>query len=396
MNGTNPRATARSLIPLSEPLIGGNEWKYVKDCLDTSWVSSVGKFVDRFEATFARYLKVESAVAVTSGTAALHLALLVLGVGPGDEVLTTPLTFVATTNAIIYVGAAPVFLDVDPVTWNIDPNQVEDFLKRECLVVDGVLRNKVTGRLVRTLMVVHLYGHPADLDPLLDLAERYRLDVVEDASESLGARYKGRLVGTFGRISCFSFNGNKLITTGGGGMVVSNESALGTRARFLSTQARVSEKGYYHPEIGYNYRLTNVQAAIGLAQLERIDEFLAKKRTIAAYYQSRLRALPGLTLSPEQPWAESAFWLYSIVIDPDSFGRPREEVVERLNEEDIQARAFFIANHLLPPYREYMRGGLPVAAKLSSHGINLPSSVGITEDDLARVCDAVSALAPPP
>ncbi|RME03545.1 MAG: aminotransferase DegT, partial [Deltaproteobacteria bacterium] len=257
---------AEGFIPLSIPKLAGNEWRYVRECLDTNWVSSVGAFVERFEREVAARVGARYGVATASGTAAIHIALLVSGVGPGDEVLLPTLTFIAPANAIRYVGAVPLLLDVDPVTWQLDPEKTIDFLEKECRWQEGRLVNRTTGRRVRAIMPVHILGHPVDLDPILEVARKYELTVIEDATESLGARYKERHVGNLGDIGCFSFNGNKIITSGGGGMIVTNDETTARRARYLTTQAKDDPIEYVHGELGYNYRLTNLQAALGVAQ----------------------------------------------------------------------------------------------------------------------------------
>jgi perosamine synthetase len=265
MQPTPPRD---KFIPLSEPSIGGNEWKYVKECLDTNWVSSAGAFVDRFEAELAAYAGAQYGIATSNGTSALHVALLAVGVLPDDEVIVSTLTFIAPANAIRYVGAWPVFMDADATYWQMDVEKLADFLNNGCKWQDGQLKNIATGRRVSAILPVHILGHPCDMDPIIALAEKYGLKVIEDATESLGAQYKEHAVGTMGHVGCFSFNGNKLLTTGGGGMVVTNDSALAERVRYLTTQAKDDPLEYVHNEVGFNYRLTNIQAAIGCAQLE--------------------------------------------------------------------------------------------------------------------------------
>jgi perosamine synthetase len=265
-------------IPLCVPEIRGNEWDYIKECLDSNWVSSVGAFVDRFEGAVANYVGTEHAVATVSGTAALHIALLVAGVQPDDEVLVPTLSFIAPANAIRYVGAWPVFIDAEPIHWQMDPVKVQGFLENECRSQGGNLINRTTGRRVKAILPVHILGHPCDMDPILEVADRYELITIEDATESLGAQYKKRMAGKLGQIACFSFNGNKLITTGGGGMIVTDNQAWAERARYLTTQAKDDPIEYFHSEIGYNYRLTNIQAAMGVAQMEQIENFINQKK----------------------------------------------------------------------------------------------------------------------
>ena len=264
-------------IPLCEPFLGGNERQYVDECLKTGWVSSVGKYVNKFEEQFAERHPETGAVAVASGTAAIHLALLAVGVEPGDEVIVSSMTFIAPANAIRYVGAWPIFIDADPDYWQMDVDKVEDFIKGSCELSPQGLINKFTGRKVSAIVPVHILGHPVDMDALVLVASKYGLKIIEDATESLGAKVRGRSVGTIGDVGCFSFNGNKLITTGGGGMVISKDPGICKKVRYLSTQAKEEGNEYIHKSVGYNYRLTNIQAAVGCAQLEQLDSFLDKK-----------------------------------------------------------------------------------------------------------------------
>lgn len=386
-------------IPLCIPEIRGNEWAYVRDCLDSGWVSSVGGYVSRFEEMLAEFVGAAHAVATVNGTAALHTALLVAGVQPDDEVLVSGLTFIAPANAIRYAGAWPVFIDAEPDTWQMDPQEVADFLEGQCVWRDGALHNRQTGRRVRAIVPVHILGHPVDMDPILALAQRYNLAVVEDASESLGARYKGRAVGTLGDVGCFSFNGNKLITTGGGGMLVTNRPELAARARYLTTQAKDDPLEYIHGEVGYNYRLTNVQAAIGCAQMENLPAYIAAKRQIAAAYAPLLRGIPGLTQMPEADWAHSAFWLYTLLVAEDS--RP---LLESLAAQGIQTRPLWQPLHRSPAHPWGAGSHLPVADALHRRALSLPCSVGLGMAQIERVAAAVAQwaegtgekLAPPP
>jgi len=268
-------------VPLCVPEIRGNEWRYVKECLDTGWVSSVGAFVERFEKDMARQAGARHAVAAVNGTAALHVALLVAGVKPDDEVLVSTLTFIAPANAVRYAGAWPVFIDAEPDYWQMDPQRVADFLEKECRLEKGELRNRSTGRRVKAIIPVHILGHPVNIKPILELARKFSLLVIEDATESLGAKYEGRPTGSLADMACFSFNGNKIITTGGGGMITTDNEAWARRAKYLTTQAKDDPVEYIHNEIGYNYRLTNMQAAMGCAQLEQLDDYVVKKRHIA-------------------------------------------------------------------------------------------------------------------
>lgn len=373
------------VIPLSEPSLGGNEWKYVKECLDTGWVSSSGPFVDRFERDLTGRVGVRHAVATTSGTAALHVALLVAGVQPDDEVLIPALTFIAPANAVRYVGAWPVFVDVERDYWQMDPLKVRDFLLRECRWHEGALYNRTNGRRVRAIVPVHLLGHPCDLVPLVDLARRFELRLIEDATQSLGARYRDQAVGRVGDLACFSFNGNKLVTTGGGGMIATNDEALAAQARYLTTQAKLDGVEYVHGDIGYNYRLSNVQAAIGCAQLERLDDFVAEKRRIASTYGDALGALPGVSTMAEAPWAWSTYWLSTIRVDGARARVDRRKLMERFEAVGVQTRPLWQPLHRSPAHRGAQAYRCEAADEIQAEALSLPSSVGLREADQRRV-----------
>ena len=387
---SNPNSLpSQDPVPLCIPEIQGNEWTYIKECLDTNWVSSVGAFVDRFEETMAEYVGAEYAVATASGTSALHIALLAAGVQPDDEVLVSDLTFIAPVNVIRYVGAWPVFMDADPTYWQMDPQKVADFLEKECLWRGGAPVNKVTGRRVKAILPVHLLGHPCDMDPLLDIASRHGLAMVEDASESLGARYGESMVGRLGDVGCFSFNGNKLITAGGGGMLVTNRPEWARKARHLTNQAKDDPVEYIHSEIGYNYRLTNIQAALGVAQMERVDEFIARKRAIAATYEAGLGDLEGVTLMPSAPGTEPTYWLYTILLHPETTLSRRKDIITALNTEGIGTRPLFHPIHALPPYSGCQAYRIENSLDLYRRGVCLPSSVGLGPGEQARSIAAV-------
>jgi len=366
-------------VPLAEPDLSGREAEYVLECVKTGWISGKGKFVSRFEEEFAAYLGVEHAVAVCNGTAALHLAVRALDIGPGDEVIVPTFTMIACANAIRYVGARPVFVDSEPRTWNLDPRQVEE---------------KITDR-TKAIMAVHIYGHPADMGPILELAEEHGLYVIEDAAEAHGAEYKGRKVGTFGHLACFSFYANKIITTGEGGMVVTDDAELAERLRRLRDQGYNVEfrKWLIHDVVGYNYRMTNLQAAIGLAQLERVEELVEKRRRNASLYSSLLRGLPGITLPPEEPWAKNVFWMYTILVDERAFGLGRDDLMRELEARGVDSRATFCPIHLQPPYRaEYGHERYPVAEDLGRRGLNLPSGNTLTEEQIRYVADCLREI----
>lgn len=365
-------------IPLSVPEIRGNEWQYVKECLDTNWVSSVGTYVDRFEHMVADYVGAQYAVATVNGTAALHIALLVAGVRPDDEVLVSTLTFIAPANAIRYAGAWPVFIDASPDTWQMSVQHVADFLEQQCHWTGHDLINRESGRRVRALLPVHVLGHPVDIDPLLDMARRYNLAVIEDAAESLGARYHDRMVGHLGHIACFSFNGNKLITTGGGGMLVTDNQEWAHQAKYLTTQAKDDPLEYVHGAVGYNYRLTNLQAALGVAQMEQLDAYIASKRHIAATYDHAFENLPGITPMPCAEWATSTYWLYTILIDAASYGMDSRALLQHLRAHGIQTRPLWQPLHLSPAHQYLQHGTYPIAEHLYRDALSLPCSVGLT------------------
>ena len=376
-------------IPLCIPEIRGNEWAYIRECLDTGWVSSVGAYVERFEQDVAREVGAGHGVSTTSGTAALHTALLVGGIRRDDEVLVSALTFVAPANAIRYVGAWPIFIDAEPDYWQMSPQRVAEFLREDCHVVDGELRNRQTGRRVRAILPVHILGHPVDMDPIMALAHEFGLVVVEDATESLGAQYRGRNVGSLGNMACFSFNGNKLITCGGGGMIVTDDEDSATRARYLTTQAKDDPIEFVHEAVGYNYRLTNLQAAMGCAQLEQLDDYVAAKRRIASTYGEALGSIPGLTAMPVAPWADSVSWMYTMSVDAALYGIDCRTLLERLGAQNIQVRPLWQPMHLSPAHRESVAMACPIAEELYSTALSLPCSVGLTRQQQRRVCDAL-------
>ena len=376
-------------VPLSVPEIGGNEWKYIKECLDTNWVSSAGSFVDRFENSLAEFVGPKFSVATINGTAALHIALLIAGVKPDDEVLVPALTFIAPVNAVRYVGAWPVFMDAEPNYWQMDPEKLAGFLKTECHLRGGALVNKTTGRRVKAILPVHILGHPCDMDPILETARQYGLEIIEDATESLGSSYRESMVGSMGDVACFSFNGNKLITTGGGGMIVTGNQEWAERARYLTTQAKDDPVEYVHNEIGYNYRLSNIQAAMGVAQMEQIDGFIAKKRAIAQGYEKGLGDLDQVTLMPTQPRTDPTYWLYTILLRPGITVAERQDVIRDLEERGVNARPLWHPINSLPPYTECQAYQIEHAPLLYQRALSLPSSSGLTSADLERTVSAV-------
>lgn len=365
------------MIPLCIPEIRGNEWKYVKECIDTNWVSSVGSYVNLFEENFARYLKASSAVVTVNGTAAIQLALLTLGIEEGDEVIVPSMTFISPVNAIKYIGATPVFCDICRDTFVMDADKIEELITAKTKVI----------------MPVHIYGNPVDMDKVMMLANKYNLYVIEDATEALGSKYKGRMVGGIGHIGAFSFNGNKLITTGAGGMLVTNNEEYASRAKFLSTQTKVTldNKAFYHPEIGYNFRMPNLLAAFGVAQLENIEDYLKIKRENAAYYNKLLKDVQGITLSKEKEGTKNCQWLYSILIEKD-YSKTRDELIQKLSEAGIESRPFFMPIHKMPPYVNCKHGDMSITEELAAKGLNLPSSVSLTKENIDYVCSIIKSL----
>lgn len=383
------KVAERAYIPLAVPAIRGNEWKYIKECLDTGWVSSVGQYVDRFEQGVAQYVGTRFAVATVNGTAALHIALRVAGVEPDDEVLISTVTFIAPANAIRYAGAWPVFIDAEPQYWQMNPQKAAEFIESRCQWRGGTLYNKTTGRRVKAILPVHILGHPVDIDPLCELARKYNLVVIEDATEGLGAKYRGQTIGRLGDIACFSFNGNKIITTGGGGMITTDNEEWARKARYLTTQAKDDPIEYIHDEIGYNYRLTNLLAAMGCAQMEQLPNYIAAKRRIATTYSKALADVSGITTMVEAPWAHSTFWLYTILVDSLSYGMDSRALLRRLDEAKIQARPLWQPLHLSKAHANCGTFSCPVAERLNRDALSLPCSVEITDEHLDAVIEVL-------
>lgn len=362
-------------IPVANAVLNGNEKKYVMDCLDSSWISSNGKYIVEFERKFARFCKSDYAISCCNGTVSLHLALLGNNVGVNDEIIMPTLTYIATANSVRYCGARPVFVDSDPETWNIDPSKIEE---------------KITPN-TKGIIVVHLYGHPVEMDPVLKIASRHDLFIIEDAAEAHGAMYKNKIVGSLGDCASFSFYGNKIITTGEGGMVVTNNKKMAEKIRTLKGQGVDSTRRYWHPVIGYNYRMTNIEAAIGLAQLEKIEWHLKRRREIADLYHKHLKNLQNYIQLPiEKKWAHHAYWMYSILLK-DSVSLSRDEFMNRLQKEGIETRPVFYPMHILPPHKE-KRGKYPVAEKIASRGINLPTHGSLTEGDIKYISKTVEDI----
>lgn len=365
-------------VPVNEPIITPEAKANVEEALRSGWVSSGGPFLERFEQEFALYLGVKHAVTTTSGTTALHLALVTLGIGPGDEVILPDFTMMACVFAVLYTGAKPVFVDIDPEIFTMDPAKIA---------------GKITSK-TKAIMPVHIYGHPVDMDPVLAMAEQYDLWVIEDAAEAHGARYKGRLCGSMGDINAFSFYGNKIITTGEGGMVVTNDDALAARARTLRNLAHSPEKRFWHKELGFNYRMTNLQAALGSGQLAHIEEFLAKKKWMAAQYAERLHDIGGLRLPVTKLWATNVHWMYAVLVE-DSFPLSRDDFRLALEKRGIDTRDFFYSCSAQPVTQKYCGSGghFPVTDDSASHGLYLPSGLALSQEQIDTVCQAIRDVA---
>ena len=361
-------------VALHEPRFGGNEWRYLKECLDSTFVSSVGQFVDRFEAELATFTGAKHVVAVVNGTAALHVALELAGVQTGDEVLVPSLTFAATTNAIAYCRATPHFIDSEERTLGVDPHALREYLSSVAERRDGVCVNRNTGRAIRAVVPMHAFGHPVALDSLLAVAHDYGLVVVEDAAESLGSYYRGVHTGTFGRLGTLSFNGNKTITTGGGGAILTNDPQLARRAKHITTTAKVPHRWEFrHDELGYNYRLPNLNAALGCAQLEQLPTLLGAKRRLYERYASAFAAASGMRLMGEPEGCRSNFWLQTLILD-HAFEGQRDDVLAATNDAGFMTRPIWVLNHRLPHFQNAPRMPLPCAESLERRVINIPSS----------------------
>lgn len=366
------------MIPVCEPLLGEKELEYVTDCIKTNWISSKGKYIEEFENKFAKYCGAAYGIATMNGTAALHLALESLGIGEGDEVILPTFTMASSALAIAYCNATPVLVDAEPDTWNMNVMQIEE---------------KITEK-TKAIMPVHIYGHPCDMDPIMKIAKEHDLYVIEDAAEAHGAEYKGRKTGGIGDVGCFSFYANKIITTGEGGMIVTNNEGIAEKARTLRNLAFLKEKRFLHKELGFNYRMTNIQAAIGLAQLEKIDDFVGMRRRNAHLYNELLKDVNGITLPMEKEWAKNVYWMYSILIE-DEFGISRDELMRRLREEGVETRTFFIPMHQQPVFRKmglFKGETYPVAEEISRKGMYLPSGSGLREEDIKYVCNCLLEL----
>jgi len=365
------------MIPVSKPTIGERELEYVTECLKTGWISSSGRFVKEFEDGFSSYCGARQGISTTSGTTALQLALASLKIGKGDEVIVPSFTMIATIAAVVHAGAKPVFVDSEPETWNIDPAKIEDI---------------VTSR-TKAIMPVHLFGHPCDMDPIMKTAEKHGLRVIEDAAEAHGAEYRGKRVGSVGDVGCFSFYANKIVTTGEGGMLVTNNEAVAERARSLKNLMFDKERTFIHSEAGFNYRMTNIQAAIGLAQFERIEETIEAKRRNARLYNSLLADVQGITAPKEMSWAKNVYWMYAVLVE-DGFGASRDNLRKGLESRGIETRLLFAPAHMQPFLSDpgLSAKDYPVAEMLYKKGLYLPSAASLTRDEIEEVCNAIKDI----
>jgi len=373
-----PKLKSNDIIPVCAPDIGKRERRYLMEAFDSSWISASGDFVGRFEEAFARIVsKTKYAIAVSSGTSALHVGLRALGIGPGDEVILPTFTMIATANAVTYCGATPVFVDADPGTWNIDTSKIEE---------------KITKK-TKAVIAVHTYGMPADMEEICRIAKDHGLFVVEDASEAHGGEYKGKRVGGIGDVGAFSLYANKLVTTGEGGIVTTNNSEIAARARLLRNHAFSEGRHFWHKEIGFGYKMTNLQAAVGLGQVERFAELFAKKQAVARAYRAGLAGIPGITLPPEKSGYINSHWMFGILVDAKTFGVDRDELRRRLAGRGIESRSFFVPIHAQPVYRHaFTKEKFLVAQRLCRDGVYLPSSTTLSKNDIRRVLNALCSM----
>jgi len=385
------------MIPLSVPNLNGRELQYIKKCIDTNWVSSAGSFVKDFEDAICSYVKSKYAVACVNGTAGLQVALKLCGVAAGDEVIVPTLTFIAPVNVVKYIGAEPVFMDCDEYM-NIDPIKLREFCAKECKVTKSGLRNNRTGRIVKAVIPVHIFGNPCDMQEIMKIAKTYGLKVIEDATESLGSYYtssvyKGKFTGAIGDVGVFSFNGNKIITTGGGGMIVTNNRLLAEKARYLTNQAKDDPVKYIHNEIGYNFRLTNLQAALGLAQLEQLKKFIKIKKNNYALYCKLLGSVKGLKMLGSPEGTSPNYWFYSLLVDKKEYSVDREKLMNSLTKKGIQSRPIWQLNHLQRPYCKNQAYKIAKAPWFWERVLNLPCSTNLQEKQVKLVALAIYSSA---
>lgn len=387
----------KEFIPLSVPCITGNAWKYVKECLDTGWVSGAGGYVEEFEKAVCAFSGAKYAVAVVNGTSGLQIALQLSGVEAGDEVLVPTLTFIAPVNTVRYLGGEPVFMDCDEFM-NLDPVKLGEFLKTSCRLTPRGLINKTSGRRVKAVLPVHIFGNPCDMDAIMRVARKYGLKVIEDATESLGSyyaagKYKGAHTGTIGDFGVYSFNGNKIVTTGGGGMFVTSDKKMAEKAGYLTTQAKDDAVRYVHNEVGYNFRLTNIQAALGVAQLEQLPAFIKRKKKNYEWYKHAISGVKGLKLLGVPAGTAPNYWFYSLLIESSAFGLDREGLMAALSRAGIQTRPVWHLNHLQKPYLNSQSFKIRRAGWFAERVLNLPCSSGLTKAQMARVAGSLKAAA---
>ncbi|MDC1038363.1 LegC family aminotransferase [Candidatus Marinimicrobia bacterium] len=383
-----------SYIPLSVPSLNGNELQYVKECIDTEWVSSAGKYVDLFEQKITEYTGSKFAIACVNGTAAIQVSLRLAGVGAGDEVIVSTLTFIASVNAITYNNATPIFMDADKY-YNLDSEKTIEFIKNETVFKNGFTYNKKTNNKITAIISVHVWGNACWLDELIELCNKQNIAIVEDAAESLGTfynngKYEGKHTGTIGKLGCLSFNGNKIITTGGGGMILTDDKILAEKAKYLTTQAKDDPIRYVHDEIGYNFRLTNIQAALGVAQLEQLPSILKRKKEIYDFYQSTIENIDGLSLSKVPDYADSNHWMNLLKIDSKVYNQDREVLMKRLEGNGIQTRPVWKLNHEQKPYKDYQHFKVEKAEKLVKNSLCLPSSSNLSNKNLNKIVSALN------
>lgn len=368
----------KKFIPVCEPYLNGNEIKYVNEALETGWISSSGKYIPAFEQEFANYVGVKHGIAVSNGTVALHLALVALGIGVGDEVIIPDFTMIASAFAVCYTGALPVFVDAEDKTWNIDPEKIKE---------------KITPK-TKAIMVVHIYGHPCDMDPIVKIAKEYNLKIIEDAAEVHGAEYKGVKCGALGDIAAFSFFANKNATTGEGGMVITDNDELAEKCRYYKNLCfpMNGSRNYQHKDIGFNYRMSNLHAAIGLAQVEKLDSYVDLRRKNNSLYRKYLSEVPGIQLQPEESWAKNVYWMNSVVVNESEFGCSRDQLMEKLKRCGIDSRLFFVGMHKQNSLLKYgcdCLGDYKVSEKLELNGLYLPSGSNLTETEISYVAETI-------
>jgi perosamine synthetase len=382
----------KKFIPLSVPSFQGNELKYVTECIESEWVSSAGKYVEKFEKDIAEYTGAKYAIACSNGTAALHISLLLSDIGYEDEVIVPTVTFISPINTVRYVGANPIFMDCDDYL-NIDVEKTVEFCERECEFDGEYLVNKKNGRKIKAIIPVHIFGHPVNIEPLMNLKKKYNIKIIEDATEALGSyyikgKYKGKKAGTIGDFGCYSFNGNKIITTGGGGMLVTNDKQLADKAKYLTTQAKDDEVYYIHNEIGYNYRMTNLQAALGVAQLEQLEKYIEIKRKNFKFYQERIKNIDELNLIEEPDYSFSNYWMYSLKIGK-KYKKNRDELLKDLSEKKIQTRPLWKLNHNQKPHKKFQTYKIEKSVNLYECMLNIPCSINLKNKDIKRVLECL-------